>query len=999
MSITEIFLILGIDPVKDERAIKNAYRDKLSVTNPEDDPEGFKRLRTAYEEACAYARTPDEEDAPTKERDLTPSGLWVERADEIYTNIHSRQNVDLWKKLFEDDIFMALEEEENCRLKLLRYLMDHFRLPSDVWKLLDKKMNLIADAGRLRESFPADFISYVVSKCERGEDFEFDAFEGDAQAEYDLFINYYDDCWHALSEGNEAEARRCLVESAGLEIYHPAMEVCRGKLLFLQDKKEEAKVFMKALYEKHPKDSTVNYNTAEMFWKCDDKATAAEIYQTIKADNDKHYMANVRLTEWYYEQGQYKEAKKCAEGVLSSGADDAFMDLLTKVNEKLEDGLAEKWHKEKDLLAGLELGWCYLQDGKTSKGIRLAKELERVLTEEKRMEYHGLLAKLSIEQGDFEEAIRIAGIWEGLLKKQIPLDETDEAREKNEDRVRQSHMIRIQCHKMLGYKDKEHFQKAIEQTELAETGTSKDIGLLLEKAFIYTEMEEYEKALELTTRLITEYQVYAAAATAIEAYRRQWEAGGVVQSARLCIDKFPGYIRAYEHLGRVYLDLEEYELLKELFETAEQNKVESPYLDAYRYQMDHEVPEVEELNKRLDAFDADYQDKLEEGEVARYEQGLPVITEILYCYPGAYMFRRRASFHVAGQHLEEALADYEKAMVEEPGDPYVYGGLSNVYKLMGNYEQALVNIKKAILYGEEDYSNAMYYYMARIYMLLGDDEQALHWLRHYETVVPGSRNHLRTMYECLARLGKVEEAVKVVENFYAEGDPVHNGYYKAIGDVYRMAGKFEEGLYATLPGLKKVMKATGNVFKRIQGKVDMEAYKESYADLCGCFAWYALVCGKKTESLDYLFKQIKTAIQLHGKSAEDGLEDIIFAAILFGENEIGAKYASYLREKIACAEKLSADEYLDRPKGRLTREFLANYYILPDEKLQEILDRESKCAICGFCLMPLCKELEAMRILLLIKQGRIEEAKARLKHNLEVMPYDEYSQAIAAVLN
>ena len=92
------------------------------------------------------------------------------------------------------------------------------------------------------------------------------------------------------------------------------------------------------------------------------------------------------------------------------------------------------------------------------------------------------------------------------------------------------------------------------------------------------------------------------------------------------------------------------------------------------------------------------------------------------------------------------------------------------------------------------------------------------------------------------------------------------------------------------------------------------------------------------------------------------------------------------------------DEFLFSPKSKLTAEFLANYYDFSDEQLQEILDKESGCAICDFCLMPICKELEAMRILLLIRQGKTEEAKARLAHNLEIQPYDEYMQAIAAVL-
>lgn len=43
--------ILGIDPTDDQEIIRNAYRNKLPLYHPENDPQGFKNLRQAYEEA------------------------------------------------------------------------------------------------------------------------------------------------------------------------------------------------------------------------------------------------------------------------------------------------------------------------------------------------------------------------------------------------------------------------------------------------------------------------------------------------------------------------------------------------------------------------------------------------------------------------------------------------------------------------------------------------------------------------------------------------------------------------------------------------------------------------------------------------------------------------------------------------------------------------------------------------------------------------------------
>lgn len=81
-----IGLFWVLSPQRIKKQITTAYRTKLMQVNPEDKPEEFKALRTAYEEALAYAQQPDAEPA----RDESPVGLWMERVRALYDDFPSR---------------------------------------------------------------------------------------------------------------------------------------------------------------------------------------------------------------------------------------------------------------------------------------------------------------------------------------------------------------------------------------------------------------------------------------------------------------------------------------------------------------------------------------------------------------------------------------------------------------------------------------------------------------------------------------------------------------------------------------------------------------------------------------------------------------------------------------------------------------------------------------------------------------------------------------------
>lgn len=984
MELIEVFQILGIEPTKDERAIKNAYREKLAVTNPEDNPEGFKRLRGAFEEACRLAK--QKEGEQEEEKDLSPSGIWVSKASDIYQDINSRQDIQKWKELFNEDVFLSLEEEENCRLKLLRFMMEHYKLPTEVWNLFNKKLNITGDMAHLRERFPAEYVSFIASKCERGEDVIFEQFEGEPTAPYDLFLQYYEQCYRALEANQLEQAQELIANADGLHIFHPVLEVCRADLYEKQGKVEEAIALLQDLQKRFPKDVMVCYNCAEMLWHHEKKEEAAAVYEVLKEENESHYMSNVRLTQWYFEQKRYEDAKKCAEKVLSSGGDDNFMELLKQVNEEIEKELEAHYAKEKDWESGLELGWCYLQDGKVNKGIRIAKEIEKDIPQERDSEHKGLLTKLYIEETDFELAADMAAKWEQALQKRLDGDESEEEKKKDRDRIRQYHVIKMHYYRSQGDR-KNSFSKeecikyygyAIGEAEKLEQGNSKDIGILLEKAQIYMEMEEYDKSLEIAKRLITDYQIYAAYATETEVYRRQWDAAGVVQSARQCMNYFPTYVRSYEHIAKVFLDLKRNEDLLNVLKDAEENGVKSVLLDAYRYQMDQEIPDTKVLDEKLAAFRKEYFAAVEKGNLSAYEKGLPILTEYLYWYPGSYMLVERGLFHRAAHHYEEAIEDFEKALAEVPNQQYALYGLSFVYKYMGDYEKALIYIKRAIRYRDKEMSHVIFADMANLYSLLGDTEGAL---KAYEMFADYDEHksiyHQNRLAMCVARCGDVDKAIDILQT--ANRDYKLTFYDEAV-NIYQLTGNREKA--------QTFLDEWNHFMQKIQKTLS----NENHADYHCRKAWQELMYGSGEQAMASFELELKH--KEHSARLAGALCDSVFAAILCGDDEKGRLYAGRLR---LCRNKEKSEgrnDYFNQEKGRLQLDFLADYYRMTGEELEELLSKEESCEICHFCTYCICKELEGVRILLMLRMGRTKEAMERLNKNLEKQPLDEYMLAI-----
>ncbi len=1009
MTFEEAFDVLAIAATKDESLIKQAYRMKLMVTNPEDNPEGFKRLRQAYETACKYAAQTEEETKP-EEEDNTPSGQWISKADGIYNSISRRRDLKEWQQLFEDDIVQSLEGEEECRRKLLAYLMSHFYFPAEIWRFFDEKLRIQEDNVRLKEIFPADFINFVIRKCSGESDIDFELFEGADDAPYDRYIQCYMRSWQALDENNTELAMQLIDESEKLGIFHPVMEVVRAEAYVKQGNVTQAVQELGEVYKKYPDDLTVAYNYANICWNNNLKDKAAEVYIRIKEKSDKHYMANLCLAEWYFERKDYENAKSCAEEVMAIGSSDDFAELVGKINTELEKEYNRKYTEEGDIEAATELAWCYLQDGSAFAGIKLAESINDLIQPDKYTSHLGLLTKLYLEEAMYEEAVQKALEWRKRLFDEFGSKDEDEQK-KDRSRICQTYAIRAKSFHLMGYADKNFLNDALKEIDelfaLPEEFAmepNREIPILFEKVQVYIDMGEPEKAVELSAELVNDRQIYGSYLLMMDAYSKMWDAGGVIAAGRQCINYFPKHSSAYEEIARVYHDLKRSDDLKEILKLAKDNGIESVLLDAYEDRMKQNFENTFILSQQVRKFDSEYMEKVSVlHKMSAYYEGYPVITQMLYDHPGVYMLIQRGLFSLNAKDYEKALKDFEKALEIEPSNQFALNNIGCIYKYMEEHEKAIVYFKRAIRYMDEEPNAVPYINLAHTYERMGAYDFAAETREAVIKRFPDKRSEIRDgLMIDYARCRQIEKASEYLDRFTNLEPAWKKGTaHMKVYDMYVNADMTDKALDA----LNTYYNAAATEKESsIRSKMKYK-YKRTYA-------WNCLVSGRYLEAI----KNIKEVLDendrvINHEYIEDVAAEVLFmlsiqedalryeASRAYGIPlksdlvfEESGRIAANLLDRLNVMTK-NGDDFFYKERELQWKLFLISYFTEGFADNEEYLEALEDSIRCTQCKNPSCAKLKIARAMLLEKRRRKEEALDIYKELQKEQPYDWYSKA------
>lgn len=715
-----VFHILELKELEDEKAVKAAYMKKLRETNPEDDPEGFRKLREAYEQALVLLEEAQNKDSE-EEAEKTEIDLWIDRANEVYSNFQRRACVEEWESLLSDEVCQSLDTSLDARDALFQYLLGHFYLPKEVWQCLNRELQFVEDQEELKERYPADFLSYAQHYTENEYFIRFHRMTlrepsiPMANINVDGYIRAYMEIRELCDQQQWEQVKEKLSQISAFGVWYPWEDVERMKLLKQEGACAEALAVAKRLLEAYPDDGYIASEGGTTYWENGEKEEAFACWSRVP----EAYGCRIGMIRYYLESED--TAEKAKEMALDIWEEDGSGQRADEFIDKANQLLLKKYHRqveeldsetEKDAVR-LEIAWCEYQNKNAEGAIEVLDGITP--GEDIYYSYHNLRGRVLAALGRNEEALVELRLWLKMI-----LETVDDGSEESKKRIGRKGTAYL----MLGYclaKEK-RYDEAIEMLLKAKevtADTSERFGAMDNLAHAYMEKEEYEKAVDQCEEIIAQDAgYYPAYLIRQEAYYEMRNPQAVVDNYYQAIDIYAGFYKPYLYAVKVFLIYHQYDDAKQVIDRAVENQVEfSDQMKLYQVKVLRNLAESEQDREECMHILQDLQVSLNPEET-----DIEDLSEIEY---------EIALLYWDNNQLDTALAHLQEASKKNPSRGQYYMVKGEILREKEQYQEAMGAYRAA----KEDYCDtAGYYYGIGCCLLeMGEEDEALsHFLKAVE---------------------------------------------------------------------------------------------------------------------------------------------------------------------------------------------------------------------------------------------------------------------------
>ena len=796
MDMTKAWYILQMEETTDEAAVKAQYRKLLPLHNPEDDPDGFRALREAYEAVLAYIKNGGKttEEAAKEERPKDEIDLWVDQFRDIYQYMDMRIDPNIWKEKLDDPLCVGLDTAYEARERLLVFLMEHHYLPKEVWKVLDQALNITAERDDLVEKFAANFIDYVIyqTKNETFGSYPWFTYLGadEGEAEYDRYLDEYyslnsrvrelDDLVEneILKDADEEDKKGDTVFSStseilakeedlakqadelqqGLdalsayEIYHPYEDLERIHLALIKEEDHICKNGKEETLEAAARRLLEKYSDPYILRVCGEALAAADLWEEALPLWEKaleeipdHSTTLYDKARYYHHKGDFEKAETIIrENISSLNGSAKIKNLFLKVQQDMHDHYKKILTDDPDNMdAYMEYCWALFHSDRTAETMEALKKHTYTEGTSEYYDYVDMMGRCYLDQKQYEEAYPYLKQWEKALA-ELPDDGSEKFTKRKKTLGYQYFTIADCLYHLAMIRKEDPLYKEAEDYLKKGIDVEDDRSMLYPYedllARIYLHSDQDNACIELADRqLEKDANFLPAYLRRQEAYYHLHNGQGVIDDYHNILNLYRDYYRPYVLAIRVFMIYNQPEDALSVFKDAEENNIDHPALRAEKLRYLRRLPHSDENREQIENGVKELLEKIKDQKIEVDTPPDDVITE------------DHAWFELAAAYTEY---DMDEKALDLVNDRISKGAtLKGLFMLQANLHRMLKHYDEALkcydAIAKDDPKNPnIAYYRALCYLHTNVTDQAI---RYFKEAVELDPEEDRAVYE-LARI-------------------------------------------------------------------------------------------------------------------------------------------------------------------------------------------------------------------------------------------------------
>ncbi|MEW9095435.1 MAG: hypothetical protein AB2417_10180 [Clostridiaceae bacterium] len=351
--------ILGISYDSDLKAIKKAYAKLLKIYNPEEDPEGYQRLREAYDKAIKDVKNNNKQqnlhidlvenisnDLDTDESNTDDWNIdetivkkqyqnidnnyeeqhtnningkieeFLDKLNEIYSDNSLKKNTEAWEELLNMDVVWNVYTAPIIEDCMFEFLVSHKDLPLNIWYILDYNFNWTKKEGSLYKKYNGDIVEEVFKVLQNISQFKYEYIHEMDPNSIEKYLSLRHQGYEALKIRDYYEARECLFLAYGIFTHDGELLKLIGEFYYKTGDLDKSLEFYKLSFEINKSDLDVALWIGSILGRKNFYVEALPYFEICLSVNSNDLVALNSIAYCYYFTGNLIKAKYYFERVL-----------------------------------------------------------------------------------------------------------------------------------------------------------------------------------------------------------------------------------------------------------------------------------------------------------------------------------------------------------------------------------------------------------------------------------------------------------------------------------------------------------------------------------------------------------------------------------------------------------------------------------------------------------------------------------------------------------